>query len=70
MIREKEAKKYIIGGEESFGLMIGNQIRDKDGVSAVTILCEMAAYRKNKAAVCSISWSTSMCSMVFIKRTW
>jgi phosphoglucomutase len=28
--------------------MIGNQIRDKDGVSAVTILCEMAAYEKNK----------------------
>lgn len=49
MIREKEAKEnYIIGGEESFGLMIGNQIRDKDGVSAVTILCEMAAYEKNK----------------------
>ena len=49
LIREKEAKEnYIIGGEESFGLMIGNQIRDKDGVSAVTILCEMAAYEKNK----------------------
>lgn len=49
MIREKEGKeKYIIGGEESFGLMIGDQIRDKDSVSAVTILCEMAAYEKNK----------------------
>lgn len=49
LIREKEAKEnYIIGGEESFGLMIGNQIRDKDGVSAVTILCEMAAYERNK----------------------
>ncbi|HNP55209.1 MAG TPA: phospho-sugar mutase, partial [Ferruginibacter sp.] len=30
------------------GLMIGNQIRDKDAVSAVTILCEMAAYEKEK----------------------
>ena len=49
LIKEKEGKEnYIIGGEESFGLMIGNQIRDKDGVSAVTILCEMAAYEKNK----------------------
>lgn len=49
LIREKEAKEnYIIGGEESFGLMIGNQIRDKDAVSAVTILCEMAAYEKEK----------------------
>lgn len=49
LIREKEAKEnYIIGGEESFGLMIGNQIRDKDAVSAITILCEMAAYEKEK----------------------
>lgn len=49
LIREKELKEnYIIGGEESFGLMIGDKIRDKDGVSAVAILCEMAAYEKNK----------------------
>jgi len=49
LIREKEGKEnYIIGGEESFGLMIGDQIRDKDSVSAVCILCEMAAYEKNK----------------------
>ena len=49
MIRAKEGKeKYIIGGEESFGLMIGDQIRDKDGVSAVALLCEMAAYEKEK----------------------
>ena len=49
LIREKEgSENYIIGGEESFGLMIGDQIRDKDAVSAVTILCEMAAYEKNK----------------------
>lgn len=41
-------KKYIIGGEESFGLMIGDQIRDKDGVSAVALICEMAAYEKQK----------------------
>ncbi|MGZ8541954.1 MAG: phospho-sugar mutase [Chitinophagaceae bacterium] len=49
MIREKEGKEnYVIGGEESFGLMIGDKIRDKDAVSAVAILCEMAAYEKNK----------------------
>ncbi len=47
MIREKEGKEnYIIGGEESFGLMIGDKIRDKDAVSAVALLCEMAAYEK------------------------
>lgn len=49
LIKEKEGKEnYVVGGEESFGLMIGNEIRDKDSVSAVTILCEMAAYEKNK----------------------
>ena len=49
MIRAKEGKeKYIIGGEESFGLMIGDKIRDKDGISAVALLCEMAAYEKEK----------------------
>ena len=49
LIREKEGKEnYIVGGEESFGLMIGDQIRDKDSVSAVCIICEMAAYEKNK----------------------
>lgn len=49
MIREKEGKeKYIIGGEESFGLMIGDKIRDKDAISAVALSCEMAAYEKSK----------------------
>jgi len=49
MIREKEGKEsYVIGGEESFGLMIGDEIRDKDAVSAVALLCEMAAYEKEK----------------------
>jgi len=49
MIRLKEGKEnYIVGGEESFGLMIGDKIRDKDAVSAVALLCEMAAYEKEK----------------------
>jgi phosphoglucomutase len=49
LIKEKEGKEnYVIGGEESFGLMIGDQIRDKDAVSAVALLCEMAAYEKSK----------------------
>jgi phosphoglucomutase len=49
LIRKKEGKeKYIIGGEESYGLMIGDEIRDKDAVSAVAIICEIAAVEKNK----------------------
>lgn len=49
LIKEKEASEnYVIGGEESYGLMIGSRIRDKDAVSAVALLCEMAAYEKDK----------------------
>ncbi|TDO25694.1 phospho-sugar mutase [Sediminibacterium goheungense] len=49
LIKEKEGKEnYVIGGEESFGLMIGDKIRDKDAVSAVALMCEMAAYEKAK----------------------
>jgi phosphoglucomutase len=49
LIREKEkTENYVIGGEESYGLMIGSRLRDKDAVSAVAILCEMAAFEKNK----------------------
>lgn len=49
LIKEKEAtENYTVGGEESYGLMIGSQLRDKDAVSAVALLCEMAAYEKDK----------------------
>lgn len=49
LIREKESSEnYVIGGEESYGLMVGSKLRDKDAVSAVAILCEMAAYEKDK----------------------
>lgn len=49
LIKEKEGKEdYIIGGEESYGLLVGSKLRDKDAVSAVAILSEMAAYEKNK----------------------
>jgi phosphoglucomutase len=49
LIKSKEGKEnYVVGGEESYGLMIGSQIRDKDAISAVALLCEMAAYEKDK----------------------
>jgi phosphoglucomutase len=49
LIREKEDKEnYVVGGEESFGLMVGDKVRDKDAVSAVAIICEMAAVAKEK----------------------
>lgn len=49
LIREKEGKEnYVVGGEESFGLMIGDKVRDKDAISAVAMICEMAAVEKDK----------------------
>jgi phosphoglucomutase len=49
LIKEKEDKEnYVIGGEESYGMMVGSRLRDKDAVSAVAILCEMAAYEKDR----------------------
>jgi phosphoglucomutase len=49
LIKEKEAtENYVIGGEESYGLLIGSRLRDKDAVSAVALICEMAAYEKNQ----------------------
>ena len=48
LIGLKEGKEnYVVGGEESFGMLIGDKVRDKDAISAVAIICEMAAYEKN-----------------------
>ncbi|WP_439879828.1 phospho-sugar mutase [Pontibacter sp. MBLB2868] len=49
VIREKEGKEvYIGGGEESYGYMIGDFVRDKDGISACALIAEMAAVAKDK----------------------
>lgn len=49
LIRDKEhEEKYLIGGEESFGLMWGDEGRDKDAISATVLFCEMAAYEKTQ----------------------
>jgi phosphoglucomutase len=43
-IRENEGKKeFIIGGEESFGYMIGDFVRDKDAIASTLLACEAAA---------------------------
>ena len=45
---EKKYKTYVFGFEESYGCLIGDYARDKDGISAVMSLCEAAAYYKSK----------------------
>ena len=41
-------KKYVFGFEESYGCLIGDYARDKDGISAVMALCEAACYYNSK----------------------
>ena len=40
--------KYVFGFEESYGCLIGDYARDKDGIAAVMALCEAACYAKSK----------------------
>lgn len=48
-IRLKEGeKKFIVGGEESYGYLIGDYTRDKDAIGSAALICEMAAYYKSK----------------------
>lgn len=47
MIRDAEGKQeFIGGGEESFGFMVGDFVRDKDAVTATLLACEIAASAK------------------------
>lgn len=49
LIRRKEGKeKFICGGEESYGYMIGDNVRDKDAIASVALICEMAAYANSQ----------------------
>lgn len=50
MRKEEECngKKYVFGFEESYGCLIGDYARDKDGIAAVMALCEAACYYKEK----------------------
>jgi phosphoglucomutase len=49
IMRKKEGKKtYIGGGEESYGFLCEDFVRDKDAVSAACIMAEITAWAKNK----------------------
>ncbi len=53
MIRDSEGKeKFICGGEESFGFMTGDFVRDKDSCGSILLACEIAAWCKaNESSV-------------------
>lgn len=46
MIEDFPNQKFIVGGEESYGLMIGDDIRDKDALTASLAAYEMMSYYK------------------------
>ncbi len=46
MIKDFPKMDFIGGGEESFGFMVGDFVRDKDAVTSTLLACEIAAYTK------------------------
>lgn len=46
--KDNEADRYILGFEESYGYLSRGYVRDKDGVNASMLICEMTAYYKSK----------------------
>jgi len=45
---EKTGEKYIFGGEESYGFLVTDEVRDKDAVSAAFLTVELTLYHRSK----------------------
>ncbi len=50
MVKDFPQQDFIGGGEESFGYMVGDFVRDKDAVTASLLICEIAAYLNAKGS--------------------
>lgn len=48
MTKLEDQEEFIAGGEESYGYLVGDHVRDKDAVVSCTMIAEMAAYYKGK----------------------
>lgn len=49
VIREKEGvEEFIGGGEESYGYLIGDAVRDKDAIASCAMIAELTAYAKDR----------------------
>jgi len=48
LIKDFPSLEFIGGGEESFGYLVGDAIRDKDAVTATLLACEVGTYAKNR----------------------
>lgn len=50
MIKDFPNEKFVGGGEESFGFMVGDFVRDKDAVTSTLLACEVGAMAKAKGS--------------------
>jgi phosphomannomutase len=50
MIKDFPELDFVGGGEESFGFMVGDFVRDKDAVTSTLLACEIAAQAKEKGS--------------------
>jgi phosphoglucomutase len=49
VIKQQEGKlKFIVGGEESYGYLVGDFVRDKDAIASCAMISEMVAFAKDK----------------------
>ena len=46
IINNKPEEQFLVGGEESYGYLIGDEVRDKDAVASAVMIAEMAANDK------------------------
>lgn len=51
LMTEKEGvEQFIVGGEESYGYLVGDYVRDKDAIVSAVMIAEMAAYYKHQGS--------------------
>lgn len=50
MTKLEGKKQFIAGGEESYGYLIGDHVRDKDAIVSTVIIAEMAAFYKDQGS--------------------
>ena len=48
IIEKEKNKKFLCGGEESFGFLYGNELRDKDAAGTSLLFCDMFSFLKSK----------------------
>ena len=50
MIQDTPNKNFLCGGEESYGFLVGDKVRDKDAISAALFACDLQSHLKGKGS--------------------